>query len=212
MLTPLFEFKMKKRTLEMVLQQIRPLTQPKPFLEQYSTPATIAADVLFTAYANNDIKDKIVVDLGCGNGIFAIGASLLGSAMSIGVDADPLAIKEAMVNAAALGTNVEFVLAKIPQFSARADVVIQNPPFGSQRRGADRPFLETAMSIASVVYTMHHAETIDFVMNFVKSSGWEIALQKRYKFVIPHMFEFHKKMKKDFDVLLLCIRRSGEEK
>ncbi|MDH7508904.1 MAG: METTL5 family protein [Methanomassiliicoccales archaeon] len=203
---------MKKRALEILLQQIPPLSQPKPFLEQYSTPATIAADVLFTAYANNDIEDKIVIDLGCGNGIFAIGASLLNSKMSIGVDADPLALKEAKANASAIGADVEFVLARIPHFSARADVAIQNPPFGSQRRGADRPFLETAMSVASVIYTMHNAETVEFVLNFVMNSGWEIVLQKRYKFVIPHMFEFHKKMKKDFDVLLLCIRRSGEKR
>jgi putative methylase len=42
---------MKQRQLEILLQQIPKPTKPIPYLEQYTTPATIAADVIFTAYS-----------------------------------------------------------------------------------------------------------------------------------------------------------------
>ncbi len=201
---------MKKKTLEMILQSIPPFSTPKAELEQYSTPANIAADVLFTAHARGDIEGKVVMDLGCGNGIFAIGAFGLGSELSVGVDIDPVALAEARRNAAERGATVEFVRADVARFSARVDTVFQNPPFGAQKRGADRPFLVTAMSIAEKVYSFHLAETEEFVHNLVSELGGRVALQKRYKFEIPHMFAFHTREKKEFEVVLLCIQRLGE--
>ena len=70
---------MKQRQLEIILQQIPKPTKPIAHLEQYMTPATIAADVLFIAYTWGDIHEKIVVDLGCGTGVFAVGAYLMGT-------------------------------------------------------------------------------------------------------------------------------------
>ncbi|MEM2944570.1 MAG: METTL5 family protein [Methanomassiliicoccales archaeon] len=198
---------MKKKKLEMILQNLPPLAHPKPHLEQYTTPAPIAAEILYLAYAKGDIQDKIVVDLGCGNGIFTIGASLLGSRMAIGVDADPMAIRVAKVNAERVKCDAEFILAILPFFHVRADTVIQNPPFGAQKKGADRPFLATAMNIADVVYSMHLYETADFVTTFVRERGWKITFQKVYKFEIPWMFSFHKKEKKEFKVLLMRIAK-----
>jgi len=201
---------MKKKALEMTLQSIPPLSTPKADLEQYSTPANIAADVLFTAHARGDIEGKAVVDLGCGNGVFAIGAVCLESELTVGVDIDPLALKEARRNATERGAAVEFVRADVAQFSAKADTVIQNPPFGAQRRRADRPFLATAMSIARKAYSLHLAETEEFIRDLVSELGGRVELQKRYKFEIPHMFAFHTREKKEFEVVLLCIQRLGE--
>src|SRR4030042_577278 len=48
-------------------------------LEQYATPAHIAADMLWEAFTAGDIEGRSVVDLGCGNGVFSIGAKLLGA-------------------------------------------------------------------------------------------------------------------------------------
>ena len=86
-----------------------------------------------------------------------------------------------------------------------ADTVIMNPPFGSQRRKADRPFLETAARLAPVVYSLHNASTAPFLERMVASMGRRISFQKSYKFQIPHLFEFHEKLKKDIDVVLLRI-------
>ena len=78
----------KKRQLEMALQRIPPHTSPKVALEQYSTPSIIAADVLWNAHSIGDIDGLKIVDLGCGTGIFAIGAAMMGAAESVGVDID----------------------------------------------------------------------------------------------------------------------------
>ena len=68
---------MKKKDLEIRLERVRPFKEPSAALEQYPTPATIASDILFSAYANGDVAERTVNDLGCGTGIFAIGDKLL---------------------------------------------------------------------------------------------------------------------------------------
>ena len=52
--------------------------QPKPELEQYSTPVDIVAEMIKLANAQGDLSGN-VVDLGCGTGRLAIGAALLGA-------------------------------------------------------------------------------------------------------------------------------------
>jgi putative methylase len=200
----------KKKDLEIALQKIPPVEGPRAELEQYSTPAAIAADLLFTAYARGDIAGKAVADLGCGSGMFAIGAALLGAERVVGVDVDPGVLAQAEENARSAGVEVDFRNCDVRQFSETVDTVLMNPPFGSQNRHADRPFLEKAMSIASVVYSLHLADTSEWLLRLVGSAGHEVVFQKRYKFEIPHMFAFHTRAKKDFQVVLICIHITGE--
>ena len=197
---------MKLKELEMTLQRVRPISSPRADLEQYSTPAVIAADVLFTAFSLGDVEDKVVLDLGCGSGILAIGAGLLGAREVIGLDADAAVLQQARENAIAIGVELELVHGSVDSFEGKVDTVIMNPPFGAQNRNADRPFLEKAMGSAGVVYSLHMASTQEFLMMLVRSLGGEAAVQKRYKFEIPHMFAFHKKMKRDVEVVLLRIQ------
>jgi putative methylase len=198
---------MKKRELEILLQGLEPLIEPKPQLEQYPTPANIAADILFTSMAMGDIQGRSVCDLGCGNGIFAIGAKVLGASVAIGVDVDPRAVDLARINAETRNLDVSFILSDVRDFKGPCDTVIQNPPFGSQRRGADRPFLERALKCAKSIYTLHMEETEPFLERIILSLGGRIEYRKSYKFNIPHMFGFHSKEKKSVDIMLLLIRR-----
>ena len=41
---------MKKKELELFLETVPDFTHPKPWLEQYQTPSSIASDMLFIAY------------------------------------------------------------------------------------------------------------------------------------------------------------------
>jgi putative methylase len=198
---------LKKRELEMILQKIAPPAEPRADLEQYSTPASLAADVLFTAYSLGDIQGKIVIDLGCGSGVFSIGSSLLGAKKVIGVDIDPKALEVARENANKLGADVDFIESDIISFKGRGDTVIQNPPFGSQRKGADRPFIKKAIECAETVYSLHMEQTEPFLKREISDLGAHIEYRKSYKFNIPHMFGFHKKEKKSVDIVLLLIRR-----
>lgn len=196
---------MKKKELERALQRVTPHTRPRPDLEQYSTPATIAADMLYTAHTFGDIEGREVVDLGCGSGILSIGAALLGAERVTGIDVDPQAIDDARRNVEEAGVKVELLNTDIRDADLRADTVIMNPPFGAQRRNADRPFLETALRIAPRAYSLHNARTLGFLVGMIGAMDATIFFHKSYKFEIPHLFEFHDRKKKEIEVVLLCI-------
>lgn len=201
---------MKKKELEIKLQTLERRTSPEVKFEQYSTPPDIAADLLFFAYSSGDIASKKVLDAGCGNGIFAIGAKLLGAAEVVGLDLDGSAVALARKNASRAGVNISFLVGDIRYFTGGFDTVLQNPPFGSQKRHADIPFLETGLRIAPVVYSFHNAATLLFLKRKVQALGGVITDVLSYSFPIPHTFEFHRKDVKRFEVVALRIARSGQ--
>ncbi|MDR1820080.1 MAG: METTL5 family protein [Methanobrevibacter sp.] len=88
-----------KKDLEIKIESIPKHPNPKVELEQYSTPATIAADILWNAYNLGDIDNKNILDLGSGTGIFTIGSSLLNSKYSIGIDMDKQSVDLAIETA-----------------------------------------------------------------------------------------------------------------
>ena len=87
-----------KKQLEVRLSKLKQLSSPKASLEQYQTSSDIAAEVLWTAYMNNDIKNKVIADLGCGNGMFGIGALLVGAKKVFFIDSDSDAILTTKAN------------------------------------------------------------------------------------------------------------------
>ena len=124
---------MKKRTLEILLQQVPPPEKPSPRLEQYLTPATIAADIVFTACLWGDIEQKTVMDLGCGTGIFAVGAALTGAKKVIGIDIDKKVIITAKEYAKKKNLTIHFMVKDISKVIKKCDTVLMNPPFGAQK-------------------------------------------------------------------------------
>ncbi|KAA0004058.1 MAG: methyltransferase domain-containing protein [Thermoplasmata archaeon] len=199
---------MKKKELEIALQKIPPIESPSPSLEQYSTPAEIAADILFNAY--EDIYRKKVIDLGCGTGIFAIGSALLGAREVIGIDIDDSAIKIARREAERFSLkNISFVEGDIESMEVNGDVAIMNPPFGSQmgNRNADRAFLKKGLEFAPVVYSLHLKSTIPFIKILASSLGGEITYSRDYDFPIKRTFSFHKKRAVVYEVTLVRTAR-----
>ena len=197
---------MKKKGLEIKLEGIRPFKEPSAALEQYPTPATIASDILFAAYANGDVSEKIVNDLGCGTGIFAIGAKLLDAEKVRGYDVSSSALSIAKENAETLGTEIEFIETDIAGVNDRADTTFMNPPFGCQNEHADRPFLQKAMELSDSVYSIHMANTIGFLEDYAASYGREIVARATYNYNIPHTFSFHSKTKQKVDIVVVNIR------
>ncbi|MFW5426741.1 MAG: 50S ribosomal protein L11 methyltransferase [Methylophagaceae bacterium] len=57
-----------------------------------------------------DVKDKVVIDYGCGSGILAIAAALLGAKKVIGVDTDPQALEATQANAERNGVQIDTYL------------------------------------------------------------------------------------------------------
>jgi putative methylase len=198
---------MKKKELEILLQKVPNFENPQPSLEQYLTPANIAADMIFIAHQSGDIQNKIVIDLGCGTGIFAIGAKITGAKKVMGFDIDKKIIEKATNYALNNNFNIKFYQNDIIEISEKCDTVLMNPPFGAQKSNlnADRKFIEKAFQISDVIYTLHLEKTIPFIKKMVKSLNGEITLNKNYSFQIKHAYSFHKKRFVEYEVSLLRI-------
>ena len=199
---------MKKKELEILLQKVPSPDSPVPHLEQYMTPADIAADIIFTAHQFGDIQNKTVVDLGCGTGIFSIGAKLTGAKKVIGIDIDKNSIKTAREFAEKNSLDIEFITQDVKNIMIRCDTAIMNPPFGAQKsnRKADSTFIEKGLEIAHVVYSLHLKKTISFIKKLVSSMEGDITYYKDYKFPIRWMFDFHRKKIAKYEVQLLRIK------
>lgn len=203
----------KKRHLEILLQNILPHNKPKVRLEQYTTPANIAADILWNAYSLGDIEYKKVVDMGCGTGVFAIGAALMGARKVVGIDIDSEAIDVANGNASDFGVDnsIEFISGDVNDFVYKADTVIQNPPFGAQKAGtknADRIFMKKSIEIAPIIYSFHMQDTEEFVEKFYNSLGGQVTYKFYYNFPIPKIYDFHQKNNINVNVVVLRIEKN----
>jgi len=196
----------KKKDLEMELQRIRDFDGPDARLEQYMTPANMAADILFDAYSKGDIEGLKVVDLGCGTGMFSFGSWMLGASQVKGFDISESALRVAGQNRDELGADVSFERKDILDVDEGADTIFMNPPFGCQNKNADRPFLDKAMELSECVYSIHMANTLDFISKYCEKRGRNIEYYKIYKYEIPHTFAFHTKTKKTVDVAVVNIR------
>jgi putative methylase len=198
---------MKQKELEIILQKVPTYEQPNPYIEQYMTPANIAADIIYTACQYNDLQDKKIVDLGCGTGIFSFGAKLANAKEVIGIDIDDKSIEIAQNYAKQIKEDVQFITKDVKDFDIKCDTVIMNPPFGAQKsnRWADRRFIEKGFKIAKVIYSLHLSKTIEFIEKMILSLGGEITFYKKYNFPIKHSFSFHNKKTQEVEITLLRI-------
>jgi putative methylase len=219
----------RKLELETLLSQITPHPSPKPSLEQYTIPADVAATMLhIAAYNYGDIVGKTVLDLGCGTGRLALGAVFLGAKQVVGVDIDKNAVKVAFENSVKtnLKEKVQWITGDIGAILGSFDTVLQNPPFGVQKRRADRKFLEKALESGKVVYSLHKYPSEDnafikklkankanvvsvasspFLEKFIEKHEGKVKAVYAMVMTIPHMFSFHTKRKHEFIVSLYVI-------
>ena len=201
---------MKQKDLEIILQKVPTYERPNPFIEQYTTPANIAADIIFTAFKFGDIQDKKVVDLGCGTGIFSFGAKLANAKEVVGIDVDEGSIKIAKNYAEKNNEDIQFITKDIKDVHVKCDTVIMNPPFGAQKsnRWADRAFIEKGFEISNVIYSLHQTKTIPFIEKLVSSLNGKINYKKNYVFPIKQTYFFHKKKIEKLDATLVRILTS----
>lgn len=193
---------MKQRQLEILLERVQAFESPSAAREQYTTSAPIAAQLLYFAYLRGDIAGLTVVDLGCGPGILALGAALLGG-VATGVDSDERALDLARTNAQLLGVHVSWQNSRIEDFEGSFDTVVMNPPFGAQKRSSDRPFLSKSVRVGKVIYLLHNAVVNGFVRGFLEPHRVTDAIQ--VKLPIAHTFKFHKDAVRYVDAIIYRI-------
>ncbi len=176
------------------------------------TPGDVAAALLHLAYSHRSIKEREVYDLGCGTGRLAIGAALLDAESVVGVDIDGEALGVAEKNAEKVGVDVEWKESDVRDFEGpKLDTVIQNPPFGVQRKGADMEFLEKALELANEVYSIHKGveKNKSFISNRVKKLDAKVTHRIEKEFHIPAQFEFHTREVYRFKVYIYRIIKGG---
>ena len=175
---------------------MRPHPSPRIQLEQYTTTAAIAADILFlAAFVYQDIVGKTVVDLGTGTGRLAIGASNLGARQITAIDIDSAAIEVARENAETARANIDWMVGDLEAIHGEFDTVIMNPPFGTKQRHLDKVFLGKAIQIGRVVYSLHKSTTREHISRFLRRHGCKVDAIHEYTLEIPMMFEHHRKRK-----------------
>jgi len=200
----------RKQHLEKAIAEVMLHPKPKAYLEQYTIPSEVAAEILYlAAYTYDDIINKSVVDLGCGTGRLAIGAILLGAKEAFGIDIDPFAIKVAKDNAKklALEKKTNWVTADITVLHGYFHTVLQNPPFGVQRKSADRIFLEKSLELSQRVYSLHKSgkRNREFIKRFIERRGGKVTGIFHMEMTIPKLFEFHTKERRNIKVDLYRI-------
>lgn len=200
---------MNRRALATRLSAVEGFREPRVDLEQYPTPAEVAASLLHRAALDGDL-DRPVVDLGCGTGRLAIGAALIG-APAVGVELDRGALAIARENArrvlAADDSKPAWVAgdATRPPVDLPGTTVVANPPFGAQDASpGDRGFLRAA-SGAAVSWTLHNAGSRDFVESFAADHGGEVTATFRTRIALDRQFDFHTDESREIDAIAVRI-------
>lgn len=94
--------------------------------------------------ASNEIKDKVLIDYGCGSGILAVAALLLGAKHAHAIDIDPQALTASQYNAEKNKVQARLDYYLPEQFTAfEADLVLANI--------LAKPLIELAATIAVLV-------------------------------------------------------------
>jgi len=197
---------MRLRHLESALTQVQPFASPQVRLEQYPTPAPVAARVCLAAAEREDVEGQEVLDLGTGTGMLGLGCGLLGAAAVLGADVDPAALAAAAANAETLGEHLDLLQCDVASLALGRglDTAIMNPPFGTKHnKGADWMFVRQGMAQANVVYSLHKSSTRRFLLRGAEAEGWGGEVLAELRFPIPDMYKFHKKKSVDVEVDLV---------
>lgn len=201
-----------QRDLELELSRLKAFEQHSLGLEQYATPAYIAAEWVWSMALKSEAAGKIILDAACGPGILGIGLLLMGAKKVYFLDKDKETIKVCIDNYSQKKKEyeigeAEFIVEDVSLFDAEVDIVVQNPPFGTKEKHMDKRFLEKAFSTANIVYSMHKYSTKKFVEAISKDCGFEITDLWRFEFPIKAIFKFHQKPVRQIDVGLWRMER-----
>jgi len=100
-----------------------------------------------------------------------------------------------------------WIAADINVIRGAFDTVLQNPPFGVQRRRADREFIEKSLQLGRRIYSLHKGgeSNRQFIKRFIERHGGRVTGIFPMKMDIPRLFEFHTKRKRTVQVDLYRI-------
>jgi putative methylase len=141
---------------------------------------------------------------------------MLGAKEVFGVDVDGVAVRVAQKNAEKMGVKekTHWTVAGVDVVKGAFDTVLQNPPFGVQRRRADRRFISKSLELSSTIYSFHKGgeSNREFIKRFIERHGGRVTNIFPLKMEIPRMFKFHTKKKKITQVDLYRVEGKVHER
>jgi len=187
---------MSRRQLEIQLDKTTSFDDPDWHAEQYTTPPSIASNLLWHLHLGDELEGKTVLDLGAGTGRLGLGSVLLGASHAHLVDIDGNALDRAQENAAKLGVHdeeytVTMNSAEHYEPTEHIDLTVMNPPFGTQDHGADTAFLAKAEAVSDLVLSLHKATTQQYVMEWIIEHGGVLLDQHRIQFPLLNTMHHH---------------------
>eukprot|EP00834_Sanchytrium_tribonematis_P008373 NODE_960_length_2883_cov_0.478807.p3 type:complete len:201 gc:universal NODE_960_length_2883_cov_0.478807:562-1164(+) len=198
---------MKRKQLLSIIQQIDPFEKPIIELEQYSTPADIAVDIVNHA----QVENKTILDLGCGTGMLSICALLLDAKHVYAVDVDENALEilqynvDEFIEDLSLITIINSDVQNIP--TIEADICICNPPFGTRQSGIDKLFIKKGMEMCQEMYSLHKSTTRQHLIDYCASINCKCKVLAQIHYNLDATYKFHKNKSKNIQVDLLQITR-----
>ncbi|MBY9020808.1 MAG: methyltransferase [Candidatus Lokiarchaeota archaeon] len=203
-----------------LLQQTEGFSNPNIKLEQYCIDAESAVDIVYFAGVEfNDIKNRLIFDLGAGTGRLSIACAYLQakSILSVDIDFNALKILNKNIRKFSLESVVSPICSDINHLELFQKInlegfhitTIMNPPFGVQRKKADRSFLAKAFSISHVVYSIHLANpnVHQFISTYIKKFNWRIDYVFPYQLKLNKTYYFHKQKTKSIKVNIYRFKR-----
>jgi putative methylase len=125
--------------------------------------------------------------------------------LGVEVDADAVAVARAASKPWA--DLVEFRTGSVTSLRRRADTVVMNPPFGAQRRGADRPFWESAFRLARRrLYAFALADSRTFIVKRAVEAHAYVERTRPVPWELPRRFPHHRQDRVPLPVDLWVIR------
>jgi putative methylase len=168
--------------------------------------------VYYAGFEFNDIKNRLIFDLGSGTGRLSIACSFFKANNVISVDVDWNALKILKRNIKKFDldhlilpicADVAYIEFSKSIFKKNMKITtIMNPPFGVKTKSADRPFLEKAFSFSDVVYSIHLAneKVKKFILSYVKQFNWKVDNILPYDMILERSFKFHTHKAKEIKV------------
>jgi len=204
---------MKKKEIVSIIQNTATFTNPKIELEQYCIDASSAVDLIyFAGFEFDDIKNRLIFDFGAGTGRLSIASAYFKATYVLSIDIDWSAVK--ILNENILNLDLKHIIfpicSDIDNFEISNSILpknlkittIMNPPFGVQKKAADRVFLEKAFNISDVVYSVHLANVrvSKFISNYIKKFNWKIDYVYPFNMILERTFPFHSRKRKNINV------------
>lgn len=210
----------RKRHLEVLLEEVPSFPEPKEELEQYKTPASLAAEMCWRPLVEEGLSPRLVLDLGCGTGTLCYAALLLGAPYCVCLDLDPsaLAAGRGFMQSKGLGGRVDFVVADIGSYPLREKIggslVLMNPPWGTRKRRADRAFLIAATEVGEALVSVHPRPRRlegSYVSRILASRRWRVSMVRETLLPLRAFLPHHVKRVHRTKAVVVEAQRGDEQ-